>query len=199
MADYKSRSAGRLWRVAFCIGRALLVAYAVHVVNALSGHRLDLLGVRPRSLVGLVGIPLHPFLHGSLGHLLVNSLPFAVLGGLVAARGVGEWVEVSLFVILFEGAALWIFGDGGSVYLGASGLIMGYFGYLVGRGWYERAPVSIAVAAAVVVAYGGLLFSVLPVSTTASWLGHLLGLVGGFLAAWLEFAQMKSSARSEPL
>ena len=178
MGDYKSRSAGRLRRVAFCIGRALLVAYAVHVLNALVGHRLDLLGIRPRSFVGLLGIPLHPFLHASLGHLLVNSLPFAVLGGLVAARGVGEWVEVSVFVILFEGAVLWLFGDSGSVYLGASRLIMGYFGYLVGRGWYERAPVSVAIAAVVVVVYGGLLFSVLPITTTASWLGHLLGLSG---------------------
>ena len=82
--------------------------WAVEAVNVLSGRQLTNLGVLPRHLSGLIGIPLSPFLHGSVSHAMVNTVPFLVLGGLVALRGAKAFVSVSVFVILCGGAALWL-------------------------------------------------------------------------------------------
>ena len=199
MGDEGSRATDRLRRAASCVGKLLLVAYGLQLLNALLGYRLSLLGIRPRTLIGLVGIPLHPVLHASFGHLLVNTFPFAVLGGLVAVRGVGEFLELSLFVVLVEGAILWLFGRSGAVYLGASGLVFGYFGYLVARGWYERATLSALVSVVVLLVYSGLIWGILPVRAAVAWESHLLGLVAGILAARLAFGRSSSSARTDSL
>ena len=69
--------------------------------------------------------------------------------------------------------------------MGASGLVFGYFGYLVASGWYDRRPSTILAAIAVVAMYGGLLFGVLPTRGFISWEAHLFGLIAGVLAARL--------------
>ncbi|MHC4592877.1 MAG: rhomboid family intramembrane serine protease, partial [Planctomycetota bacterium] len=139
------------------------------------------------TFIGLLGVLPHPLVHASFGHLLVNTVPLAILGGLIALRGPGELLELSVFVALAEGTVLWLFGHSGAVYVGASGLIVGYFGYLLARGWYERTPGSIVMAVAVLIVYGGLIWSVLPTHTAVAWESHLLGLLAGVLAARLEF------------
>jgi membrane associated rhomboid family serine protease len=109
--------------------------WAIELVNILLGHRLNFLGLWPRSVHGLLGIPLSPFLHAGVSHIVLNTVPLAVLGGLVAWHSHKEFVVVSLFIILVSGGGLWLFGRA-SYHVGASGLIFGYFGYLVARGWY---------------------------------------------------------------
>ena len=89
---------------------------------------------------------------------------------------------MTLFVVLLGGAGVWLAARGGS-HIGASGLVFGYFGYLVARGWYDRRIVSILIAIVVMVVYGGLLFGVLPTGGRVSWEGHLTGLIAGVLVA----------------
>ena len=84
---------------AFLIFGFLAVIWAVEILNGFLGHRLNTWGIRPRSELGLIGIPLSPFLHGSYNHVLSNTIPFLVLGGLVAFRGIQKLVGVSLFVV----------------------------------------------------------------------------------------------------
>lgn len=167
---------------------AVCLIWAVEAVNVLSGRQLTSLGVLPRHLSGLVGIPLSPFIHGSGSHATVNTVPFLVLGGLVALRGVKAFMSVSVFVILCGGAALWLFGRT-SYHVGASGLIFGYFGYLVARGWYERSTVAILAALLTLFLYGGLVWGVLPGRPFISWEGHLFGMLAGVLAARLQGSQ----------
>ena len=69
--------------------------------------------------------------------------------------------------------------------MGASGLVFGYFGYLVARGFFERSFMSILIAVAVAVFYGGLIFGVLSLDGFVSWEGHLFGLIGGVVLAWV--------------
>ena len=126
--------------------------------------------------------PLAPFLHGGFGHVISNTVPLLLLGSLVAARGWQTLLGVTLFVVLLGGAGVWLVARGGS-HVGASGLVFGYFGYLVARGWYDRRIVSILIAVVVIVVYGGLIFGVLPTGDRVSWEGHLTGLIAGVLAA----------------
>ena len=74
---------------------AVAVAWAVELTNAVVGHQLNTLGILPRTTRGLIGIPLMPLLHAGFGHLLSNTIPFLVLGGLVAVRGKQVFLGVS--------------------------------------------------------------------------------------------------------
>ena len=161
---------------------AVCLIWAVEAVNVLSGRQLTSLGILPRHLSGLIGIPLSPFLHGSVNHATVNTMPFLVLGGLVALRGARAFASVSIFVILCGGVAVWLFGRA-SYHIGASGLIFGYFGYLMARGWYERSSAAILTALLTLFLYGGLVWGVLPSRSFISWEGHLFGMLAGVLAA----------------
>jgi membrane associated rhomboid family serine protease len=111
-----------------------------------------------------------------------NTIIFLGLSSLIAPRGSKILLWVSLFIILLGGVGVWVLGRS-AIHVGASGLVFGYFGYLVSRGWYERRPGSILVAIAVIVLYGGLIVGVLPVPGFISWESHLFGLIAGVLAA----------------
>ena len=162
------------WQLAEVNGAACLI-WAVEVVNALAGRQLDSLGDSAASLAGLIGIPLSPFIHGSMGHVMINTVPFLVLGSLVGLRGKRVFLGVSLMVILCGGAALWIFGRA-SYHIGASG-------------WYERSTGAILTALLTLFLYGGLVWSVLPNRSFISWEGHLFGMLSGVLAARLKGSQ----------
>ena len=166
---------------------AVLVAlmWLVGMLNLLFDYRLSEYGVVPRTAGGLIGIPLMPFLHGSFDHLVVNTLPAVVLGGLVAIQGSKKFLTATVFITLVGGGALWVVGRT-AVHVGASGLIFGYFGYLIARAWYTRSLVAVLIAVVVALVYGGILLGVLPFfQEGVSWEGHLTGLIAGALAARL--------------
>ena len=162
----------------------IILIWAIELVNWSFGHRLSQFGVIPRTVQGLVGIPLGPFLHGSIAHLALNTVPLLVLGGLVVLRGLRVFLQTSALIILGSGAMLWLLGRNAS-HVGASVLIFGYFGYLVARGWYDRKIDSFIVAAITILLYGGLVWGVLPSAGHVSWEGHLFGLIAGVIAARL--------------
>ena len=53
------------------------------------------LALHPREVGGLVGILGMPFVHGSLHHLLANTVPLLIMGGLLVARGAAYFLRVS--------------------------------------------------------------------------------------------------------
>jgi membrane associated rhomboid family serine protease len=161
-----------------------VLLWLIEVVNMFLDHRLNRWGILPRTLPGLVGIPLSPFLHGNFAHLLLNTVPLVTLGGFVALQGKRIFFTVSLWVIFLSGAALWLFGRS-AYHVGASTLIFGYFGYLVARGWYERSVTALLIALLVLVLYGSIVWGVLPTRPYISWEGHLFGLLAGVLVARL--------------
>jgi membrane associated rhomboid family serine protease len=160
--------------------------WAVEAINFLSQHSLSQFGIRPRSSVGLLGIPLAPFLHVSISHAISNTVPVLVLSVLVVLTGRGRFWTVTILLILLTGLATWTFARGGSnVHLGASGLIFGYFGWLLARGFVERSALSIAAALVVILFYGGMFSGLLPRGHLISYESHLAGFVVGAGLAWL--------------
>ena len=163
----------------------MVLIWVIELINFSIGHRLSDWGILPRTLKGLKGIPLSPFLHASLIHIMMNTIPLAVLGCLVILHGKQIFFKISIIIILVSGAALWIFGRS-SYHVGASGLIFGYFGYLVLRAWYDRSLKSFVIAFITVFLFGGIIWGLLPTFSRISWEGHLFGLLAGILAARLE-------------
>jgi MFS family permease len=83
---------------------------------------------------------------------------------------------------LSAGLGAWLFGAAGSVHVGASGVIYGFLGFVMGRGIFERRFVSVLLAGITTFLYGGLMMGVFPLLAGAgvSWQGHLFGWLGGF-------------------
>jgi membrane associated rhomboid family serine protease len=163
----------------------LAVMWIVQLVNAVTLHALDRFGIHPREVSGLLGIVFAPFLHGGFGHLMANTVPFLVFGWLILLHDVRDFVIVSLLAMLVGGLGTWLTGAPGSVHIGASGVIFGYFGFLLLRGWFRRSFGAILLSLAMGILYGGLLFGVLPGQSGISWQGHLFGFLGGVLSAYL--------------
>lgn len=168
---------------AMVLGGSLATLWVVFVVTALSGGSLLLLGVVPRTTVGLRGIMFAPFLHGGLNHLVANSIPFVVLGWLVMLRDSKHFLPVTLFAMAGSGLTAWLLGAPGSVHIGASGVIFGYLGFLILSGWFARSFGSILISVVVTVMWGGILLGVMPGQPGISWQAHFGGFIGGVLAA----------------
>ena len=180
------------------VGVMLGLMWALEVVDLLPGVNLDTWGIRPRSWEGLAGIVFAPFLHVGLGHLIANTIPFALLGAVIALEGSRQFVEVTIAVGVVSGLGVWLFGAAGTVHLGASGLVFGFITYLVARGWFARKPLWILGGVVVAVIYGSsLLWGVLPTSRF-SWLGHLFGAIGGVIAAWVIHADHDVERHANP-
>lgn len=166
------------------LGAAVLAAWLAELIDAaLLGQRLNGLGIHPRQIEGLWGILFMPLLHGGLGHLLANTVPFVVLGWMVMLRRLSDFVTVTLMTMVVTGTGLWLFGAGDAIYIGASSLVFGYFGFLLFRGYFERSPFSIIIAVVVAIVYGGMIWGLFPQRPGISWEAHLLGFVGGVVAA----------------
>ena len=164
----------------------LAVMWAVEVVDfILPMAHLDQFGIRPRTTRGLVGIGLSPFLHVGFGHLISNSIPFVLLGGLVMTGGRRLFLLLGLWVTLIGGLGVWLLGAGGTVHVGASLLIFGYLGFLLSRGVFERSIGGVLVSLGLLAGYGGMLYGVLPGQPGISWLGHLCGFLAGVAGAWM--------------
>jgi membrane associated rhomboid family serine protease len=148
-------------------------------------NTLDIYGIIPRNVMGLRGILFAPFLHGGLVHLIGNTIPFVILGWLIMLRETRDFIVVSLIAALTSGVGTWLIGDPHSIHIGASGVIFGYLGYLLLRGYFEHSVTSIMISLFVGTLYGSLILGVLPLQEGVSWEGHLFGFVGGVLAARL--------------
>lgn len=166
----------------------LLVAaiWAVEMANQLLGHRLNpLLGLKPREPEGLVGIAAMPFLHAGVEHAFANTLPLVFLGALGALVAPRRFRAATVAIIVASGLAVWLLGRPNSIHIGASGLIFGWFGFLLALGFVERSGRAIAGALLVIAVYGGMIWGVLPRVGTTSWEAHLFGALAGAATAWL--------------
>lgn len=176
-AQLKTRAAllavfvGSMWAVFF-------LAAAVPFLH-LNNH-----GVVPRTFRGLQGVLFEPWLHANLAHIMANTGGLLVLGWLTMWPRISNFGQATIGAMLGAGLCAWLFGASYSVHIGASGLVFGYAGYLVGRGFYTRDVLSIVVALFVAGVYGMSLFlGALPLTPGVSWQSHVGGAVGGVLAA----------------
>jgi membrane associated rhomboid family serine protease len=146
-------------------------------------QNFDQAGISPRQVDGIPGIVLAPFLHYGFAHLIANTVPLLVLGGLLALKGTTRFVQVTVGVILLGGLGTWLFGRP-AIHLGASGVVFGYLGYLVAAAFLERKLRSILLGLVALFLYGGMIWGVLPTQPHISWEGHLSGLLAGVYMAW---------------
>lgn len=196
MTQEPSPSPSRLGAVQLLAGLIALL-WIIEIIDVLLlNDRLEAHGIGPRRLDGLEGVITAPFLHDDFGHLLANTIPLVVLGGIVLAAGTQRFVQVTAIVTIGAGVLIWLLARGGN-HIGASILVFGFFGYLLGRGYFERSVGAIAAAVIVGLIYSSLFWGLLPIRPGVSWEGHLFGLVAGVGAAALLSRRRTASAGRE--
>lgn len=156
--------------------------YLAEAIDTTSGGLLDAEGMLvPRSVDGLSGILTAPLLHTDWGHLAGNTVPFLVFGFLAMAGGFVQWFMVSALIWVLSGLGVWLVSS--NPVLGASGVIFGWFVFLLARGFFARSGRQIALAVVLFAIWGSILWGVLPSNPLVSWQAHLFGALAGLLAA----------------
>ncbi len=181
-----SLSLGKAVRALMFMAGFIGLLWAIQLANWADSYRLDMsFGIVPHSEGHLADIFTAPFLHFSWQHLEGNSVPLLVLGFLAAYRGIAKFIAVTVIAAITSGLAVWLFQSSNELTVGASGLIFGYFGYVVVRGLFDRNFVDAIVGALAAVAYAYILAVAIPGTPGVSWIGHAGGLAGGVMAGWI--------------
>lgn len=173
-------------RAFFVMFTLLCVVWAVQLANWVDDYGLTGdFGIRSHRVDRLADVLCAPFLHVNWQHLEGNSGPLFVFGFLAAYRGVRKFVGLTLLLVLTSGAAVWLFERENVVTVGASGVIYGYFGYVVLRGLIDRNLIDSLIGLVMGASFAYILTTAVPGTPGVSWLGHLGGLAGGLAGAWL--------------
>ncbi|MFJ9414881.1 MULTISPECIES: rhomboid family intramembrane serine protease [unclassified Streptomyces] len=169
-------------------------------VDFVTGNALDAFGIQPRDPAELIDVVPAAFLHFGFAHLAANTLPLLLLGFVAALRtGIRRFLAVVLLVILTSGIGVWLTAASGSNTAGASGVIFGLFGYLLLRGFIERKALDIGIGVLVGAVYGSIIWGALPTDSQISWQGHLFGLIGGVVAAFVLRERPRSLTAGTPV
>ena len=142
-------------------------------------------GIKPKDTNGILGIFTAPLIHVNYAHLIGNTLPFMVLGGMVLFSGKCKFIFTTIVSGLISGIGIWLFAREGTVHAGSSTLIFSYLGFIIIQAWITRSCLSATLAIISGTLYGTLLLTLLINQNGISWHGHLFGLLGGLLSGLL--------------
>ena len=139
-------------------------------------------GIYPRSLMGLKGVFISPFVHSDTSHLFNNSVPLFVLSAGLFYFYKQAALKVLIIGGLLTGLLTWTIGRP-SYHIGASGIVYLLFSFIFFSGIIKKHYRLVAMSLITIFLYGSMIWYVLPIKEGVSWEGHLSGfLVGVFLA-----------------
>lgn len=163
---------------------SVLILWLVYWFEVKNGYNFNRFGIYPRSVVGLRGVFLSPFIHGDIKHLYHNSAPlFVLLFSLFYFYREIAW-KVLFYGIIVSGLMTWIYARK-SYHIGASGVIYLLFSFIFFSGIIRKNYRLVAVSLMVIFLYGSMVWYLLPVKESVSWEGHLSGFVVGLILAFI--------------
>jgi membrane associated rhomboid family serine protease len=170
--------------------RLVFLMWAFFYLEIISSFPVSLFGIHPRDPLGLIGILTAPLLHGSLEHLISNTVPLLFLGAVLFYFY--ERIANAVFFrsYFLTNILVWLFGRQESNHIGASGLVYGLAFFLIFFGIFRRDFLSLFISIVVVLLYGGVFYGVLPTDPQVSWESHFGGALVGIATA-ITFARQK--------
>ncbi|HEV2524455.1 MAG TPA: rhomboid family intramembrane serine protease [Gammaproteobacteria bacterium] len=157
--------------------------WGFNIVNWVLGSPLNILGIYPRHIFGLLGIIFSPILHKNFSHLFFNSTPLFALGLAILARGLPIFLEVTGVVVVLGGFGVWLFARR-ALHIGASGLVSGYFGYILATAYFDPSATALLLALVVAYYFGSIFLGIFPQEDKISWESHLFGFLAGVASAF---------------
>ena len=181
----------KIWQNLKTALAAVTTLWLVYFIDIFLPIDLRRYGLRPRQLDSLAGVVVMPFLHVDLRHLIANSGILVVLLTVSLSFSRKLTVGALWIIILVGGGLVWLTAKGGTIHIGASGVIFGLIGFLMCLGIFRRDWKALIVSLAIFLLYGGALQTLLIYVPGISWTGHLFGFISGVLAAWWTRAAKK--------
>lgn len=143
---------------------------------------LNQFGIIPRTATGLIGVIGAPFLHGSWGHLISNTLALVTFVPIFIAVEGKDALEKILSLAVLTGLLTWGLARPAN-HIGASGVVFGLYGYLISLGFFNKKILQVALSLFLLSSYGYILFGIFPVQPGISWESHFFGLASGIVLA----------------
>jgi membrane associated rhomboid family serine protease len=171
-----------LFSILFIPFTFLILMWAVKIIEMNFKVSFVQFGVFPQTLSGLKGIIFSPFIHKDFTHLINNSYPILILGGMLFAFYKKIAPQLLAWLFFISGFWLWIIGRS-SFHIGASGVIYALASFLFVSGIIRKNPRLSAVSMVIIFLYGSMIWGVLPTKEGVSWEGHLAGMVAGIIVA----------------
>lgn len=162
----------------------IIPLWGVHFFNIITRFRLAIFGILPRQPQGLPGIILSPFIHGNFEHLLFNSVSLWVLLALLMTQTPGHYTDALLMITISSGLGVWLVGRPG-LHIGASGVAMGIWGYLLYNAYLHPEQSIIIIALVCAYILGGMVVNLFTAEEGVSFEGHVIGCLSGILTAYL--------------
>ena len=160
----------------------LLIMWIIKIIEHVFELSFTHFGVLPKNLSGLKGIFFSPFIHKDFSHLINNSYPVLILGGILFSVYRKIALQIFLWLFFIAGFWLWVIGRP-SFHIGASGIIYALGSFLLVSGVIQKNPQLSAISMLVIFLYGSMIWGLLPTKEPISWEGHLSGFLAGVLAA----------------
>lgn len=164
---------------------AMILMILIHLLGSVFGLPVGRFGVIPLSINHLSGVFTAPFIHGSWGHLASNLLGLSI-SGYLAAR-LPNFKRATLFIVISTGSLVWLFAGSGN-HIGASGVVMGYFGLLLGAAVFNRNVLGIVsfIALLILTYYANISFlaTLFDFSAQTSSSSHIFGFISGLSVAY---------------
>jgi membrane associated rhomboid family serine protease len=165
------------------VGYIFAVLLCIELINLFTGRFLNHFSIVPRSISSLPYIFTAPFLHAGLQHFASNIVTLCIFSLLALQFGRRKFVLLSVGLIVGTGLLVWLFGRNAH-HLGASGVIYGYFGFLVLAGFLSKRMGLMIISIFVAFFYGAMVWGVMPSQPYVSWESHLFGFICGLFLAW---------------
>ncbi len=165
--------------------RLVFLMWVVFTIEFYYGVDLSVFGIVPRTFWGIIGIFTAPMIHGSLAHIISNTVPLLFLGGTLFFfyNRIGTIVFFRCYFI--TNILVWAFSPRQTPHIGASGLIYGLSAFLIFFGLLRKDVMSILISIVVILLYGGIFYGILPSDPMISWESHLAGTIVGTATAFM--------------
>jgi membrane associated rhomboid family serine protease len=174
----------------------LAVIWIVQIFNSIDSYGLTSdYGIKARDVGSLPEIFSAPFLHFSWDHIEGNSGPLFIFGFLAAYRGVKKFISVTVLIIITSGLGAWLVSEPQTTSAGASGVVMGYLGYVLVRGLFDRHRIDIVIGLVMALCFAYQFTALVPGEQGVSWQAHLFGFAGGIIGGWI-FRDRRPKAES---
>jgi membrane associated rhomboid family serine protease len=164
--------------------RFVFLMWLVFSIRFFTGWDMGAFSIYPRTISGLLGILTAPLIHGSVVHIVSNTIPLLFLGWTLFFFH--EKIAKRVFVLCYFATNLlvWVFARS-SLHIGASGIVYGIACFLMLYGFFKKDFKSLIISAIVIFFYGGMAYGLFPNQPGISWESHLLGaIVGGYAAMY---------------
>lgn len=162
----------------------IVITLGMWAVFALQSIGLPFFGIIPREISGLIGIITSPMLHGSVVHIISNTVPFVVLAMLLFASD-AKPIRALAFIWLVGGTLTWLLSRPDTNHIGMSGVVFGLLTYLIANAFRKQSVKWVITSLIAFFMFGGMLFQLLSIKAGVSFEGHLFGAISGVLLVWV--------------